>query len=203
MPQRPVKRLMLVVTLAGVLFILSSAQGLTSQAHDARQLNQSLQHGSGHSVSGITPTRQHQTYRLASQVSHGRRQQLEAGRLFPTDMGQWNYTNVTIEGGTQQRLWSIEDLEAAISVRGRQDGALRQLLDRLQGGQPIVVLALGTSVTRRGGCFHRDRCVQLSSSLACLASLALPCPELMPSPAHASPLLTPPFPRLSLLHLAF
>lgn len=151
----PVEGLPLAGALAVLLCTLSSAAALGLLA--GQQQQHEVQAAAGPLVILLGQQQPHRRKAIQKQ----QHLPAEAAPLFPTDMSQWNYTDATIVGGLQQRLWSTEDLEAAVSVHGRQDGAMRQLLGRLQGGHPIVVLALGTSVTRRGGCFHRDRCVRI------------------------------------------
>ena len=69
----------------------------------------------------------------------------------------------------EQRFWTVADLKASISVPSYEQ--MRPFINRLEAGNPVTVLVLGSSISRDyAGCLHRDRfviflCVRLCPPL--------------------------------------
>ena len=74
--------------------------------------------------------------------------------IMPPDLSQLTYPGG--EGVT--RIWTRADLGHAPSVLNYEQ--MWPVIRRLEAGLPITVLAFGDSITKYGGCFHRDRCVK-------------------------------------------
>jgi hypothetical protein len=67
----------------------------------------------------------------------------------------WQFQSVKRFGGfLDSRFWDEAMLREGIALPSHKQ--LYTLLQRLHSGQPITVVAFGTSVSHQGGCWHRD-----------------------------------------------
>lgn len=80
--------------------------------------------------------------------------QAGAAPALPPDISLWHYgdDNMTKSGVPAQRLWDRGALRLAAPVLHFEQ--MRGFLAKLRGGQPVQVVAFGTSITADyGGCF--------------------------------------------------
>ena len=80
--------------------------------------------------------------------------------IMPRDLSQLTYpdTPSVEDSNSVARIWNKADLDRASSVLNYEQ--MLPVIRRLEAGLPITVLAFGDSITKYGGCFHRDRCVK-------------------------------------------
>eukprot|EP00798_Chlamydomonas_sp_ICE-L_P025071 gene25071-10723_t len=70
---------------------------------------------------------------------------------LPLDMSHWDY----VDKRSIHRLWDLHDLPRAVAHSN--PSSLHTILRKLSAGEPITVVALGSSVTSDfGGCFGRE-----------------------------------------------
>jgi hypothetical protein len=97
--------------------------------------------------------------RLSQQTAEQQQQQPYTPRI-PAAMSEWNYTDVsttskTVVRAEELRFWDRAALQrAAVALNFEQ---MRPMLEKLNRGDPVTVVAFGDSITAsHGGCFHRD-----------------------------------------------
>ena len=80
--------------------------------------------------------------------------------IMPRDLSLLTYpdTPSVEDSNSVARIWTKADLDRASSVLNYEQ--MWPVIRRLEAGLPITVLAFGDSITKYGGCFHRDRCVK-------------------------------------------
>eukprot|EP00798_Chlamydomonas_sp_ICE-L_P017897 gene17897-24289_t len=84
---------------------------------------------------------------------------------LPLDMSHWDYVDKVPRFPHQpkielpDRLWALHDLPRAVAHSN--PSSLHAMLRKLSAGEPITVVALGSSVTSDfGGCFGREERIQ-------------------------------------------
>jgi hypothetical protein len=73
------------------------------------------------------------------------------------DISAWNIDSAKAASASGvERLWDASNLRAAVSTKNYE--SLKSLLEKLNNGLPITVVALGDSITsNHGGCYQRDK----------------------------------------------
>lgn len=78
-----------------------------------------------------------------------------AKAYIPLNISGWSYTHESMQSVQLHRTWDTHILDAAAT--GVNPEHLRQLVDKLDSGKPITVVAFGDSITSDfGGCFHSN-----------------------------------------------
>jgi hypothetical protein len=78
------------------------------------------------------------------------------GKAFiPLNISGWSYTHESMQGVQLHRSWDTRILDAAAT--GVNPEHLRHMVNKLDSGKPITVVAFGDSITSDfGGCFHSN-----------------------------------------------
>jgi hypothetical protein len=67
----------------------------------------------------------------------------------------WDYRfDERLGGFVNRRIWDEAMLREGFALPSHKQ--LYSMLQRLHSGQPVTVVAFGTSVSQSGGCWHRD-----------------------------------------------